>query len=148
MADAAGGRLRPGATLFPGWTAAALREDAGGAEEESEAAKAEPMGRGEPTARGVGSEGCGAQERTRVGPGFDDGTGARLGPGVEAAGTEFAGAGGAGVGVKGSRSVKRAKGRPEERSGGRSEEGRSPEGGSANRGSGEVCSGDRRSEDG
>jgi hypothetical protein len=77
------------------------------------------VGRGAPTARGVGSDGCGAQERMRVED--DEETGARLGAklgrglggGAGAARAEGAGKGvgggeGADSGVKGSRSLKRA----------------------------------------
>lgn len=111
----AGGRARPRARLLPGLAEAALRDAVGWVAtateesgEEGEAVKAEPVGRGEPTARGVGAEGCGAQARIRVGPGFGDGAGVRLGPGVEDAGAEFRAAGGSGVGLRGSRSMKRA----------------------------------------
>ena len=52
----------------------------------------EPVGRGEPTARGVGSEGCGDQERMRVGAGLKTESGAEpegrpdasVGPGATA----------------------------------------------------------------
>jgi hypothetical protein len=115
MGASAGGSPRPRARCLPGWVGLLVGEEASCVERDGDGAavEGEPVGRGAPTARGVGSDGCGAQARMRV----EVEVGARLGPrlngGAEAERVDGPGTGsGAGVGadtgVKGSRSLKRA----------------------------------------
>jgi len=106
---------------LPGWAELPAGEgagrDAGVAEEDEDGAadRAEPVGKGEPTARGVGSLGCGAHERMRVGAGVGPGAGLIRGLGL---GAEDADADGPETGVNGSGSLKRAEGRSKPNSAG------------------------------
>jgi hypothetical protein len=120
----AGAGPRPRASLLPGWVGPLTGEDAGWDAAATEEAgddgapdNAEPVGNGEPTARGVGSEGCGAQDRMRVGAGVGPpGAGLEMGAVLELRAedtgstgekTGDAGATGEDAGVNGSRSRKR-----------------------------------------